>query len=217
MMMMITMTTISRAGQVENLMVSVTGGQVYSGMMGVHQNMELGTVIIQEISAKVDIKIEKRTSSLRHSSSVYLDPVECNISRNEIHLISSALQNNLLKIKMDIGIHSKTDPPFSYLKKKPIISGKILCLLPAKILPDETETETLLGQDKMFQGKLMVERVSFNLKVSREYDSDEEERPTSPSQDSEILYAIHLYVSQMKGEVLKERGKQMMFKPTVIC
>ena len=63
----------------------------------------------------------------------------------------------------------------------------------------------------------MVERVSFNLKVSREYDSDEEERPTSPSQDSETLYAIHLYVSQMKGEVLKERGKQMMFKPTVIC
>ena len=96
---------LTREGQVEDLMINMTGAQVYSGVMGVHQNMELGSIIIQEISAKMDIKIEKRNSAaLRHAFCVYLDPVECNITRNDIHLISSLLHNNLLKIKMDLGI-----------------------------------------------------------------------------------------------------------------
>ena len=95
---------MTREGLVEDLMVNMTGAQVYSGVMGVHQNMELGSIIIREICAKMDIKIEKRNSAaLRHASCVYLDPVECNITRNDIHLISSVLHNNLLKIKMDLG------------------------------------------------------------------------------------------------------------------
>ena len=95
---------LTREGQVEDLMINMTGAQVYTGMMGVHQNMELGSIIVQEISAKMDIKIEKRNAgALRHASCVYLDPVVCNVSRNDIQLILSVLHNNLLKIKVDLG------------------------------------------------------------------------------------------------------------------
>ena len=66
-------------------------------------------------------------------------------------------------------------------------------LLPTKIVPGENET--LLRQEKLFQGKVMVERVSVNLNGPLEYDSEEEERPASPAQDSEPLYAVILHVS----------------------
>ena len=41
----------------------------------------------------------------------------------------------------------------------------------------------------------MVERVSVNLKGPLEYDSEAEERPASPSPDSETLYALIFNVS----------------------
>ena len=72
-------------------------------------------------------------------------------------------------------------------------SGKLARLLPSKIVPGENET--LLRQEKLFQGKVMVERVSVNLKGPLEYDSEAEERPASPSPDSETLYALIFNVS----------------------
>ena len=66
-------------------------------------------------------------------------------------------------------------------------------LLPAKIVPGENES--LLRQEKLFQGKIMVERVSVNLNGPLEYDSEGEERPASPAQDSETLYALIFNVS----------------------
>lgn len=41
----------------------------------------------------------------------------------------------------------------------------------------------------------MVERVSVNLKGPLDYDSEAEERPASPSPDSETLYALIFNVS----------------------
>ncbi len=41
----------------------------------------------------------------------------------------------------------------------------------------------------------MVERVSVNLNGPLEYDSEGEERPASPTQDSETLYALIFNVS----------------------
>ena len=41
----------------------------------------------------------------------------------------------------------------------------------------------------------MVERVSVNLNGPLEYDSEGEERPASPAQDSETLYALIFNVS----------------------
>ena len=40
----------------------------------------------------------------------------------------------------------------------------------------------------------MVERVTVNLNGPLEYDSEEEERPTSPAQDTEALYAVIFHV-----------------------
>ena len=183
---------LTREGQVEDIMINMAGAQVYSGVMGVHQNMELGSIIVQEISAKMDIKIEKKNSAaLRHSSCVYLDQVECNITRNDIHLISSLLHNNLLKIKMDIG--RKLWSSIYNINTILCNSGKLAGLLPTKIVPGENET--LLRQEKLFQGKVMVERVTVNLNGPLEYDSEEEERPASPAQDTEALYAVMFHVS----------------------
>ena len=44
----------------------------------------------------------------------------------------------------------------------------------------------------------MVERVSVNLNGPLEYDSEGEERPASPAQDSETLYALIFNVSLAK-------------------
>ena len=44
----------------------------------------------------------------------------------------------------------------------------------------------------------MVERVCVNLNGPLEYDSEGEERPASPTQDSETLYALIFNVSLAK-------------------
>lgn len=41
----------------------------------------------------------------------------------------------------------------------------------------------------------MVERVSVHLNGPLEYDSEEEDRPASPAQDTEALYAVIFHVS----------------------
>ena len=77
-------------------------------------------------------------------------------------------------------------------------SGKLADLLPSKIVPGENET--LLRQEKLFQGKVIVERVSLHLNGSLDYDSEAEERPASPAQESETLFAVILNVSVAKRE-----------------
>ena len=93
----------TKDGKVENMMINVTQGQIFSGMMGIHQNMELIRILVPDITSKLDIKLENKGSSKKHSSVLSLDNIECNINTDDIHLIFSILYNNILKLKVDLG------------------------------------------------------------------------------------------------------------------
>ena len=93
----------TKDGKVENMMINMTQGQIFSGMMGIHQNMELIRILVPDISSKLDIKLENKCSSKKHSSVLSLDNIECNINTDDIHLIFSILYNNILKLKVDLG------------------------------------------------------------------------------------------------------------------
>lgn len=90
-------------GQTENLLVQFEEGQVFTGTMGQHQNIELLSVISNDLSSKMDIKIERTASLLKHNNVVTVEDVTCNISPTDVHLISRVLYQNILKLKVDLG------------------------------------------------------------------------------------------------------------------
>ena len=98
----------TKDGKVENMMINLTKGQIFSGIMGIHQNMELTRILVPDITSKLDMKQENNGSSKKHSSVLSLDNIECNINTDDIYLIFSILYSNILKLKVDIGIITKT-------------------------------------------------------------------------------------------------------------
>ena len=161
---------LTNEGKVENLMVNISQGQVYSGMMGIHQSVDLQRILIDDLSCKMDIKLEKQASILHHSSVVSIDNIVCNINTDDIHLLVNVISNNILKLKMDI--------------------GHILSFLPTKIIPDEKEY--LLSREKKFEGKFMLDQITINFNDIHDEDLINEERSASPYQDAEMLFQIKL-------------------------
>ena len=90
-------------GQTENLLINIEEGQVFSGTMGQHQNIELLGVIANDISCKMDIKMERTTSLLKYSNTASFEDITCNISPLDVYLLTNILHNNILKLKVDIG------------------------------------------------------------------------------------------------------------------
>lgn len=96
-------------GHTENLLVNIQEGQVFTGTMGPHQNIELLGVISDDLSCKMDIKIERKASILKHSNIVSVEDISCNIDPSDVLLMTTILHHNILKLKVDLGmkVHKK--------------------------------------------------------------------------------------------------------------
>ena len=178
----------TKDGKVENMMINMMHGQIFSGMMGIHQNMELIRILVSDITCKLDIKLENNGSSKKHLSVLSLDNIKCNMNSDDIHLIFSILYSNILKLKVDIGskyLITQTRNLFFFL-------DQLLSFLPTKIIPDESEH--LLSKDRNFYGNIMIERITFNLNDLNDEDFEMDARSNSPVPENDLLFQITLHV-----------------------
>ena len=93
---------LTKNGTVQNIMIDLQHGQIYSGFMGINQHMELRRVILEDFSCKVDCKIEIGPKLRQYSSVVTVDEVTLSLDNGDILLSSHILHNNLLKLKIDL-------------------------------------------------------------------------------------------------------------------
>ena len=86
---------------VENIMVEASNGQLVRGEMTVSQTMNIGSIIISDISSKIDMKrnIENKTIS----SVCTFENFVCNVDSFDLQLALQVVENNILKIKKDLG------------------------------------------------------------------------------------------------------------------
>ena len=159
---------LSSDGVDENLLINIEDGQVFTGSMGQHQNMQLSSVISTDIASKMDIKIERKGQVMKHTNVVCVEDILCNISPDDVQLLISIFHHNLLKLKLDV--------------------DQLLNLMPAKIVPDDSEC--ILKKEKFFEARLMVDNITINLNETDEQRKDEEERSASPSQQAQKMFQI---------------------------
>ena len=164
---------LSSDGVGENLLITIEDGQVFTGSMGQHQNMQLSSVISTDIASKMDIKIERKGQVMKHSNVVCVEDILCNISPDDVQLLISIFHHNLLKLKLDM--------------------DQLLNLMPAKIVPDDSEC--ILKKEKFFEARLMVDNITINLNETYEQREDEEERSASPSQQAQKMFLISTKVN----------------------
>lgn len=83
-------------------MLELQQGQIYSGFMGINQNLELMRVIMEDLSCKVDCKIEVGPQLRQYCSVVTVEEVNFSLDNGDILLASHILRNNILKLKIDL-------------------------------------------------------------------------------------------------------------------
>ena len=93
---------LTKAGNVENIMVEMCGGQISKAIMNANQCIDLQNLIIEELSCKMDIKKNRKKNKMNHSAVFSMDNIVCNVNPEDIQLALHILQNNILKTKIDI-------------------------------------------------------------------------------------------------------------------
>ena len=93
---------LTKNGKVQNLMLELQQGQIYSGFMGIHQSLELLRVIMPDLSCKADCKIESSPSARQYCSVLAVENVTASLDTGDIILFSNILHNNILKLKFDL-------------------------------------------------------------------------------------------------------------------
>ena len=93
---------LTKAGNIENILVEMSGGQIAKAVMNANQCIELQNVIVEEISAKIDIKMNRKKNKGYNSTVFSLDDIVCNLNPEDLQLALHILQNNILKAKFDI-------------------------------------------------------------------------------------------------------------------
>ena len=77
-------------------------GKVYSLLISVFHWIELQKVIVEELSTKIDIKMNRKKSKGHNSTVFSLDDIVCNLNPEDLQLALHILQNNILKAKFEI-------------------------------------------------------------------------------------------------------------------
>ena len=91
---------LTKAGNIENILVEMSGGQIAKAVMNANQCIELQNVIVEELSAKIDIKRNRKKN--KNSTVFSLDDIVCNLNPEDLQLALHILQNNILKAKFEI-------------------------------------------------------------------------------------------------------------------
>ena len=93
---------LTNDGKVQNLMLELQQGQIYSGLMGINQSLELSRVILPDLSCKADCKIENSPGARKHCSVLAVEDITASLTTEDILLFSHILHNNILKLKIDL-------------------------------------------------------------------------------------------------------------------
>ena len=93
---------LTKNGSVQNIMLDLQQGQIYSGFMGINQHLQLRRVVLQDFTCKADCKIEIGAKLRHYCSVVTVEEVTASLDNGDILLSSHILQNNLLKLKIDL-------------------------------------------------------------------------------------------------------------------
>lgn len=92
---------LTKAGNVENILVEMCGGQIAKAVMNTNQCIELHNVIVEELLIKIDMK-KNRKKGKGYSTVFSLDNIVCNLIPDDIQLALHILQNNLFKAKLNM-------------------------------------------------------------------------------------------------------------------
>ena len=93
---------ITKEGANEDILVEMCGGQMSRAVMNVHQYIDLQSVIVEDLSCKMNIKRSRKRDKLNHSAVFSMDTIVCNVNPEDIQLGLHILQNNILKAKIEI-------------------------------------------------------------------------------------------------------------------
>ena len=89
---------LTKAGSVENILGEMCGGQIAKALMNTNQCIELQNVIAEELSAKIDMK-KNRKKEKGYSTVFSLDNIVFNLIPEDLQLALHILQNNLIKAR----------------------------------------------------------------------------------------------------------------------
>ena len=92
---------LTKAGNVENILVEMCGGQIAKAVMNANQCIELENVVVEELSAKIDLK-KNRKKNKGFSTVFSVDNIVCNLVPEDLQLALHILQNNVLKTKLNM-------------------------------------------------------------------------------------------------------------------